>query len=202
LRILISDVCPDELCFAFTRTTKGSIHAWAVWPKCRPWHATRSWIHFCQPIAQLLRRFLEEFGRDQGPGHLYIFNLGKRKTLLCTRDTQDPGRVIRQYGLVELRRVPLTGNITPALSINGGGEGFGAASPFSLASEAVGKGGHIRTVLIPNWVKAALDHWTHAANVTEGKIFRAVARMGRCAAAASRRTLSGTWSEPAARKPA
>jgi len=45
--------------------------------------------------------------------------------------------------------------------------------------DLVGKGGHIRTVPIPNWVKAALDQWTRAANVTEGKIFRAVARMGK-----------------------
>ena len=45
--------------------------------------------------------------------------------------------------------------------------------------DLVGKGGHIRTVPIPNWVKAALDQWTRAANVTEGKVFRAVARMGK-----------------------
>jgi site-specific recombinase XerD len=45
--------------------------------------------------------------------------------------------------------------------------------------DRIGKGGHIRTVPIPNWVKAALDQWTRAANVTQGKIFRAVARMGK-----------------------
>ena len=45
--------------------------------------------------------------------------------------------------------------------------------------DLVGKGGHIRTVPIPTWVKAALDQWTRAAGVTEGKIFRAVARMGK-----------------------
>src|SRR5205823_13438828 len=45
--------------------------------------------------------------------------------------------------------------------------------------DLIGKGGHIRTVPIPIWVKAALDQWTRAANVTEGKIFRAVARMGK-----------------------
>lgn len=42
--------------------------------------------------------------------------------------------------------------------------------------DLVGKGGHIRTVPIPNWVKAALDAWTAAAKITEGRIFRAVAR--------------------------
>jgi site-specific recombinase XerD len=42
--------------------------------------------------------------------------------------------------------------------------------------DLIGKGGHIRTVPIPEWVKAALDQWTAAARVTEGRIFRAVAR--------------------------
>jgi len=36
--------------------------------------------------------------------------------------------------------------------------------------DLIGKGGHIRTVPIPNWVKAALDQWTRAAGVCEGKI--------------------------------
>jgi len=42
--------------------------------------------------------------------------------------------------------------------------------------DLIGKGGHIRTVPIPEWVKSALDQWTAAAGVTGGKIFRAVAR--------------------------
>ena len=45
--------------------------------------------------------------------------------------------------------------------------------------DLIGKGGHIRTVPIPTWVKAALDQWTRAAGVTEGKVFRAVARLGK-----------------------
>jgi site-specific recombinase XerD len=45
--------------------------------------------------------------------------------------------------------------------------------------DLIGKGGHIRTVPIPNWVKAALDDWTAAAGITEGRIFRAVARAGK-----------------------
>jgi site-specific recombinase XerD len=42
--------------------------------------------------------------------------------------------------------------------------------------DLIGKGGHIRTVPIPEWVKAALDQWTAAAGVSEGRVFRAVAR--------------------------
>ena len=45
--------------------------------------------------------------------------------------------------------------------------------------DLIGKGGHIRTVPIPNWVKAALDQRTRTAGVCEGKIFRAVARRGK-----------------------
>ena len=44
--------------------------------------------------------------------------------------------------------------------------------------DLIGKGGHIRTAPIPGWVKVALDQWTVAAGVTEGRIFRAVARTG------------------------
>jgi len=47
------------------------------------------------------------------------------------------------------------------------------------AVDLIGKGGHIRTVPIPNWVKAALDQWTRAAGVCEGKLFRAVAGRGK-----------------------
>jgi site-specific recombinase XerD len=45
--------------------------------------------------------------------------------------------------------------------------------------DLIGKGGHIRTVPIPQWVKAALDQWTRAAGVREGRLFRAVARTGK-----------------------
>ena len=45
--------------------------------------------------------------------------------------------------------------------------------------DLIGKGDHIRTVPIPAWVKTALDQWLRAAGVSEGKIFRAVARNGK-----------------------
>jgi len=45
--------------------------------------------------------------------------------------------------------------------------------------DLIGKGGHVRTVPVPGWVKAALDQWTAAAGIVEGRIFRAVARTGR-----------------------
>jgi len=42
-----------------------------------------------------------------------------------------------------------------------------------------GKGGHIRTVPVPVWAKAALDDWMESAGIADGKIFRAVARTGK-----------------------
>lgn len=45
--------------------------------------------------------------------------------------------------------------------------------------DLIGKGGHVRTVPIPQWVKATLDLWTNSAGIKEGKIFRAVARTGK-----------------------
>jgi site-specific recombinase XerD len=44
--------------------------------------------------------------------------------------------------------------------------------------DLVGKGGHIRTVPMPNWVKEAVDCWMTAARVGTGRIFRAVSRHG------------------------
>ena len=41
-----------------------------------------------------------------------------------------------------------------------------------------GKGGHIRTVPVPEWVKTAVDCWTTAAPVTSGRIFRCVCKTG------------------------
>jgi site-specific recombinase XerC len=42
-----------------------------------------------------------------------------------------------------------------------------------------GKGGHIRTVPVPSWVKKALDRWLIAAAINEGAVFRRVSRTGR-----------------------
>ncbi len=41
-----------------------------------------------------------------------------------------------------------------------------------------GKGGHIRTVPVPGWVKAGLDEWLIASDIKEGTIFRRITRWG------------------------
>jgi site-specific recombinase XerD len=41
-----------------------------------------------------------------------------------------------------------------------------------------GKAGHVRTIPMPAWVKNVLDQWLQAANITSGKLFRRVHKMG------------------------
>src|SRR5271154_6488656 len=44
--------------------------------------------------------------------------------------------------------------------------------------DLVGKGGHIRTVPVPDWGKQAIDDWLRMARVTKGRGFRRVWRTG------------------------
>ena len=44
--------------------------------------------------------------------------------------------------------------------------------------DLVGKGGHIRTVPMPEWVKQTIDDWLTVAQITQGKVFRCVCRTG------------------------
>jgi integrase len=48
-----------------------------------------------------------------------------------------------------------------------------------VIADLIGKGGHVRTVPIPTWVKAAVDAWTGAAGITHGPVFRAINKVGR-----------------------
>jgi site-specific recombinase XerC len=44
--------------------------------------------------------------------------------------------------------------------------------------DLVGKGGHVRTVPIPAWVKEAIDTWSTTAKIKTGKPFRFVNKTG------------------------
>jgi len=48
-----------------------------------------------------------------------------------------------------------------------------------VVADLVGKGGHVRTVSIPHWVKSTIDAWTAAGAITDGRIFRAINKAGR-----------------------
>jgi site-specific recombinase XerD len=45
--------------------------------------------------------------------------------------------------------------------------------------DLVGKGGHVRTVPDPDWVRTELEDWLAAAAIDRGKLFRRVNRVGR-----------------------
>jgi integrase len=48
-----------------------------------------------------------------------------------------------------------------------------------VIADLVGKGGHVRSVPIPAWVKSTVDAWTAAAAITHGPVFRAIDKAGR-----------------------
>ena len=48
-----------------------------------------------------------------------------------------------------------------------------------VIADVNGKAGHVRTVPIPSWVKAALDAWTTSAGITAGRVFRAINKVGK-----------------------
>jgi integrase len=48
-----------------------------------------------------------------------------------------------------------------------------------VIADLVGKGGHVRTVPIPIWVKSTVDAWLASAAITRGPVFRAINKAGR-----------------------
>lgn len=42
-----------------------------------------------------------------------------------------------------------------------------------------GKGGHIRSVPMPDWLKCAIDEWAAPAGITSGPLFLAIDKAGR-----------------------
>src|SRR5262249_19077727 len=55
-----------------------------------------------------------------------------------------------------------------------------------VIADLLGKGGHVRTVPVPSWVKDAIDEWKQASGVTEGALFRSIHRTGRVWGTAAR----------------
>jgi integrase len=48
-----------------------------------------------------------------------------------------------------------------------------------VIADLIGKAGHIRTVPIPSWVKAAIDDWKEASGIQDGALFRSINKVGR-----------------------
>lgn len=48
-----------------------------------------------------------------------------------------------------------------------------------MIADLVGKGGHMRTIPVPDWVKDGIDAWTTAAGITAGTLLRSINKAGR-----------------------
>jgi integrase len=48
-----------------------------------------------------------------------------------------------------------------------------------VIADLVGKGGHIRTIPVPDWLKAGINAWTTTAGISTGTLFRSINKAGR-----------------------
>ena len=48
-----------------------------------------------------------------------------------------------------------------------------------VLADLVGKGGRVRTVAVPAWVKVTIDQWAEAAGIESGRLWRSINRGGR-----------------------
>ena len=69
-----------------------------------------------------------------------------------------------------LRRAELT-----ALSV----EDIQQREEHWVIADLVGKGGHIRTIPVPDWVKAGIDVWMTASGIRTGMLLRSINKAGR-----------------------
>src|SRR5436305_641422 len=93
----------------------------------------------------------------------------ERSTPSTPRDLRDHAMVAMLIGC-GLRRAELL-----ALTL----ESVQQREEHWVIADLVGKGGHVRTVPIPTWVKSFVDAWTAAAAITHGPVFRAINKAGR-----------------------
>ena len=92
------------------------------------------------------------------------------KRLLAVFD-QGSMRGNRDYAMVAvllgcgLRRAEVAGLVVESLQ---------QREEHWVIADMIGKGGHVRTVPVPSWVKAAMDNWMTAAGITMGPVFRPI----------------------------
>jgi site-specific recombinase XerD len=70
-------------------------------------------------------------------------------------------------------------------------EDFQVREEHWVIADLIGKGEHIRTVLVPVWAKRAVDEWIDAAKISTGALFRRVGRLGKIWGAGL--TPKGVW---------
>ncbi len=47
-----------------------------------------------------------------------------------------------------------------------------------VIADLIGKGGHIRTIPVPDWVKAGIDAWMAASGIANGILLRSINKAG------------------------
>jgi site-specific recombinase XerD len=98
---------------------------------------------------------------------------GKR-LLMAANEASPRGR--RNYAMLAvllgcgLRRAELTGLRIEDLQLR---------EEHWVIADLVGKGGHVRTIPVPDWVKAGVDNWVAAAGITTGPLLRSINKAGR-----------------------
>ena len=60
-----------------------------------------------------------------------------------------------------------------------GTEDFQVREEHWVIANLVGKGGHIRTIPVPDWVKAGIDAWVASSGITAGILLRSINKAGR-----------------------
>ncbi len=58
-------------------------------------------------------------------------------------------------------------------------EDFELREDHWVLADLIGKGGHMRTVPVPVWVKTAVDAWTNSAGLQDGVLFRPIGKTGK-----------------------
>ena len=58
-------------------------------------------------------------------------------------------------------------------------EDFELREDHWVLADLIGKGGQMRTVPVPGWVKAAVDVWISSAGLLSGVLFRPVGKTGK-----------------------
>src|SRR6202046_1988424 len=57
-------------------------------------------------------------------------------------------------------------------------EDFKLREEHWVLADLIGKGRRMRTIPVPGWVKSTVDHWTNAADLQSGVLFRAIGKTG------------------------
>jgi site-specific recombinase XerD len=58
-------------------------------------------------------------------------------------------------------------------------EDFEVREEHWVLADLIGKGRHMRTIPVPDWVKQAVEAWTAAAELSSGSLFRAIGKTGK-----------------------